>query len=96
MREVCPLPARFMPARIILCGGRGGGFRPASGSLFQLHYSDAVFSLAIPAQPEGFDGGMAFELLMNRLAQRAGAFAVDDGYNVELPHHGVVNEPLHL
>ena len=39
---------------------------------------------------------MALELLMDRLAQRAGPLAVDDGDDVQLPQGGVVQEPLHL
>jgi hypothetical protein len=57
--------------------------------LFQGGYGNAVLALAVNAQTEGSSpAGLRRSMLVDRLAQRAGALAVDNGDGFQLAHDG--------
>ena len=58
--------------------------------LFQFHNRHAGFALSVAAEPKALHEFMPPQALCDRLPQRAGALAVDDGDALQLRHRSAV------
>ena len=61
----------------------------------QRNHGDAVFALAVNAQPEGFHILIPPQDVMNGFPQSAGSLAVNDGHGFQMPHDGAGEERFH-
>ncbi len=61
----------------------------------QRHYRDAGLALTVDPQAEVLDGPAPPQNGVDRLAQRAGALAVDDGNGLQMSHDRSREEILH-